>query len=134
MIHMTPTTYLSPGEMSVNGGRAAILTLIADDAMRAHDWDQALDCFNQARELTAPLANNRGKMHYIALNLARIDYCKGNYRDALNALQNLVCDIDWLMPSDIEIMADCCEKLGDNAKALVLRQAAIDAQNELDAL
>ncbi len=134
MIHMTPTTYLSPGEMSVNGGRAAILTLIADDAMRAHDWDQALDCFNQARELTAPLANNRGKMHYIALNLARIDYCKGNYRDALNALQNLVCDIDWLMPSDIEIMADCCEKLGDNAKALVLRQAAIDAQNELDTL
>lgn len=131
---MTPTTYLSPGEMSVNGGRAAILTLIADDAMRAHDWDQALDCFNQARELTAPLANNRGKMHYIALNLARIDYCKGNYRDALNALQNLVCDIDWLMPSDIEIMADCCEKLGDNAKALVLRQAAIDAQNELDTL
>lgn len=131
---MTHMTHLTPGELSVNGGRAAILTHIADDAMRAHDWDQALDCFNQARELTAPLAHNRGKMHYIALNLARIDYRKGNYSDALNALQNLVCNIDWLMPCDIEIMADCCAKLGDNARALVLHQAAIDAQNELDAL
>lgn len=131
---MTHMTHLTPGELSVTGGRAAILTLIADDAMRARDWDQALDCFNQARELTALLAHSRGRMHYIDLNLARIDYRKGNYRDALNALQNLVCDIDWLMPSDIEIMADCCEKLGDNAKALVLRQAAIDARNELDAL
>ncbi len=131
---MTNMTHLTPGELSVTGGRAAILTLIADDAMRSHDWDQALDCYNQARELTALLTHSRGRMHYIDLNLARIDYRKGNYSVALNALQKLVCGIDWLMPSDIEIMADCCEKLGDNAKALVLRQAAIDAQNELDAL
>lgn len=131
---MTHMTQLTLAELSVNGGRAAILTHIADDAMRAHDWNQALAYFCQARDLTAPLAHNNGKMHYIALNLARIDYHQGNFSDALDALQNLVPSIDWLMPADIEIMADCCEKLGDNAKALVLRQAAIDAQNELDAL
>jgi len=131
---MTQMTDLTLAELSVNGGRAAILVQIADDAMRAHDWNQAFDYFTQARELTAPLAHNDGKMHYIALNLARIEYRKGNYSAALNALQNLVPDIDWLMPCDIEMMACCLEKLGETARALVLHQAAIDAQIELDSL
>lgn len=129
---MTRMTHVSTGDISVMGGRAAILVHIADDAMRAHDWDQAQAYFHQARDLTTALPHNSGKMHYISLNLARIEYRKGNYSNALRAIENLVPSIDWLMPSDIEMMADCHESLKNTAQALVFRQAALDAQAELE--
>ena len=129
---MTTMTPLTPGELSVIGGRAAVLVHIADDAMRAHDWDHAHGYYLEARDLTSLLAFNSGKMHYIALSLARIEFHKGNFAEALGALENLVPDIDWLMPCDIEIMAVCNEKLGNDTKARKLHQAAIDAQEELE--
>lgn len=130
-------THFAAGDSSVIGGRQAILVQIADDAMRSGDWNQAQGYYHQARELTAMLANNSnvaGKMHYIALNLARIEYHQGNYSGALAAFQNLVCSIDWLMPSDIEILADCNEKLGRADLARELHEAACEAQLELDSL
>lgn len=129
---MTSMTPLTAGELSVIGGRAAVLVQIADDAMRSHDWNQAHGYFHQARDLTSKLAFNSGKMHYIALNLARIEFHQGNFSKALDSLEKLVPDIDWLMPCDIEIMALCNQKLGNEAKARELHQAALDAQVELD--
>lgn len=134
MIHMT---HLSAGDLSVIGGRQAILVQIADDAMRSCDWEQAQSYFHQARDLTSMLATNSptaSKMHYIALNLARIEYHKGNYSGALAAFQKLVCSLDWLMPSDIEILAVCNEKLGRANLARELHEAACEAQLELDSL
>ncbi len=126
-------TYMTHAEKSVNGGRAAILVCLADTAMRARDWDTALDYFTKARELTQTLDHSRGKMHYIALNLARIDHGLGNFSDALSRYENLVESLDWLMPDDILIMADCHEQLGNTAKAATLALAAKEAQAELDA-
>lgn len=126
-------TCMTHAEKSVNGGRAAILVSLADDAMRAGDWDTALGYFTEARELTQTLDHNRGKMHYIALNLARIDHGLGNFSQALSRYENLVDSLDWLMPDDINIMADCHEQLGNTARAASLRLAAQEAQAELDA-
>lgn len=130
---MNRMTHLSTTEVSVTGGHAAILIQIADEAMRACDWDQAQGYFQQARELTLALPQNSSKLHYISLNLARIEYHKGNFFNALSAIENLVESTDWLMPSDIEMIANCCERLGDSVRAIELRKAALDAQIELEA-
>lgn len=125
-------THLTHAEKSVQGGRAAILVLLADDAMRASDWQTALGYYAEARDLTQDLDHNGGKMHYIALNLARIDYHQGNFQEALTRFENLVPDLDWLMPDDILIMAHCHEKLGNTSQAASHRLAAQLAQAELD--